>query len=101
MLGKIRGRNGVLLVEEEVVEFPELALLCRTVSGFSSLFCLRMNVHDGKITKCELYLVGIALQHLLEYIDDALAIGALEIRDLHNRDRRIGRIPYLNIPSAY
>src|SRR5262245_30327353 len=90
MLGKIRGRNGVLLVEEEVVEFPKLALLPRTVSGFSSLFRLWMDVHDGKITKCELYLIWIALQHLLEYIDDALAIGALEIRELDNRDRGIG-----------
>ena len=71
--------------------FPKLPLLRSTMGCFGGFLRMRMDILDGKITKRQLDLVGIACQHLIEDIENTLAIGALKIGKLHDGDRGIFR----------
>jgi hypothetical protein len=70
--------QSVVIFEEQIVELPELALFFRRQGSGGSLHG-KLVVSQGEILEHQFHLVGVFLEHLLEYRREPGAIRSLEI----------------------
>src|SRR5712664_959367 len=82
-----------LLCVQGVVILPKLPLLARASSRFGRLLCLRVDFPQGEVEVGELYLAVVLHEKFVQSALALLAIGALKIRKLDDRDRGFG-IPF-------
>src|SRR5712692_9385504 len=80
----------VLVRKKKVVVFPKFSLVTRTASSFRRGFSLGMSPLHGKVSKRQRHSPFMLGEHLFQGWLDLAAIGALEIRKLHNHNARLG-----------
>src|SRR6266850_1455568 len=79
-----------LLCVQGIVILPKLSLLARASSRFGRLLCLRVDFPQGEVEVGELYLAAILGEEFVQGALGLLAIGALKVRELDDRDRGLG-----------
>jgi len=68
----------VIILEEQIVELPELTLSLRGNGGNRRRPC-KLVVSQRKVFEDKFHAVGIFLEHPLEYRHEPRAVGSLEI----------------------
>src|SRR5437867_6823863 len=77
-----------LVLINEIVHFPELALGRGGLSHFSTEFCSRMNVGQREVTKYEPEIVSKLFLNLLNYRIGFATVRALVVAIFHQHDLR-------------
>jgi hypothetical protein len=73
----------VLLLEEEVVHVPEAVLLVGAQRRFRRLECVGMDARQGELSVDDPQLVPVLGLEPLQGGEELAAVGALEVRELH------------------
>ena len=95
--------QAVIIFEEQIVELPELALFLRRMGGDGSRHG-KLMVSQREVLEHQLHLVGVFLEHLLEYRHEPGTVRSLEIVEGGDRywcvgialERRPGNVDLLD-----
>lgn len=80
----------VIILKEQIVEFPELALFLRR-KGRDSGRSGKLVVSQGEVLEDKLHSFGVLLEHLLEHRHKPGAVGSLEIVEGGDHHRGVTR----------
>jgi hypothetical protein len=81
--------QAVVILEEQIVELPEFALSFRCERGNGSRH-RKLVVSNREVLEHQFHLVGVFLEHLLEYRHEPGAVRSLEIVEGGDRHRGVG-----------